>query len=145
MNNTQPQMTGLAEESGQLQFQLAPLTTGQILDRTFVLYRARFGLFAGLAVFPAAAALLFGLLQLIYLLATHTPLNGSGNKAFSAAYITSTVGFGLVGGLARLCVYGISIAASACAKLCSTSPSRHGNCASSIRIFSLSQSPRLIS
>lgn len=92
-------------------FQLAPLSTGQILDRTFVLYRSRFGLFAGLAVFPAAVSLLFGLVQLCYLLATHTPLNKVAGGSFSMAYWVHT-GIGLAGGLLRLCVYGISIAAT---------------------------------
>ena len=112
MSYAQTEQSGLAEGSGQLQFQLTPLTTGQILDRTFVLYRSRFGLFAGLAVFPSAVALLFGLLQLAFLLATHTPLGGKGAQAFSTANIAG-MGIGLVGALAKLCVYGISIAASA--------------------------------
>jgi hypothetical protein len=38
----------------QTQFDLRPLTTGELLDRTFQLYRSHFSLFAGLAVLPAA-------------------------------------------------------------------------------------------
>ena len=101
---------GLEEASSQ-GIHLQPLSTGQVLDRTFVLYRSRFALFAGLAVFPAAVSLVFGLAQLAYLLATHAPLNGVGGQVFSTAYLVN-MGIGLAGGLARLCVYGISIAAT---------------------------------
>jgi MFS family permease len=100
-----------AENGPEAAFRLAPLSTGQILDRTFVLYRSRFALFAGLAVFPAAVSLLFGLIQLIYLLATHAPLNGANSATFSTAYFVN-MSIGLGGGLLRLCVYGISIAAT---------------------------------
>ena len=102
---------GGAEGEPSQGFRLTPLSTGQILDRTFVLYRSRFALFAGLAVFPAAVALLFGLGQVAFLLATHTPLINSAGPQFTTAYLTNQ-GITLVGLLLRLCVYGISIAAS---------------------------------
>jgi hypothetical protein len=93
------------------EFQFRPLTTGQVLDRSFALYRSHFGLFAGFAVFPAAVSLLFGLLQTGYLLMTHQPLPGSGGRmATNTAYMT--IAFSMVAGLARICVYGISIAAT---------------------------------
>jgi hypothetical protein len=90
---------------------MTPLTTGQILDRSFALYRAHFKLLAGLAVFPAVVGLLFGLGQVAYLLATHTPLNWTTAEPFTASYMMN-MGIVLVGALARTCVYGISIAAS---------------------------------
>ena len=43
-------------------YDLRPLSTGEILDRTFQLYRSRFALFASLAALPAAVQLLSGTL-----------------------------------------------------------------------------------
>jgi hypothetical protein len=45
--------------------ELRPLSTGEILDRTFSIYRSRFSLFAGLAVLAAAVSLVLNLLQLL--------------------------------------------------------------------------------
>src|SRR5271157_4402423 len=47
-------------------FDLRPLSTGEILDRTFQLYRSRFTLFAGLAMLPAAVAVVTETLRLWY-------------------------------------------------------------------------------
>jgi len=44
---------------------LRPLSAGEILDRTFQLYRSRFALFASLAVLPAAVRFVTGALQLL--------------------------------------------------------------------------------
>lgn len=90
---------------------LTPLSTGQILDRIFALYRSRFTLFAGLAVFPAAVSLVVGLLRIGALLATHTPLMTAGTPSFTAGYLIN-MGIGAVGGLISFCVYGLSIAAT---------------------------------
>src|SRR5215471_11262391 len=43
---------------------LRPMTTGEILDRTFNLYRNNFILFAGIAVLPPALKLILDLIQL---------------------------------------------------------------------------------
>lgn len=100
---------GDSQEAAATEFQFRPLTTGQILDRSFALYRSHFWLFAGFAVFPAAVSLLFGLARVGYLLATHQPLvaRGLGTRA---AY--TTTGLSLFGFLLSMCVYGISIAAT---------------------------------
>ena len=42
----------------QLLYELRPLSLGEILDRTFTLYRKRFWLFAGLAVVSASVVTL---------------------------------------------------------------------------------------
>ncbi len=48
------------------QFDLRPLSTGEVLDRTFQLYRLRFALFAGLAILPAAVSVVTQSLRLWY-------------------------------------------------------------------------------
>jgi hypothetical protein len=106
-----PSGPGVTQPASAQEFQLAPLTTGQVLDRTFALYRSHFLLFAGLAVFPAAVSLLFGLVRIAYLLATHTPLDGSGGAPLSRPYLVN-LGLVLVGGFFRICVYGISVSAT---------------------------------
>ena len=46
-------------------YDLRPLSTGEILDRTFQLYRSRFALFASLAALPAGVSFLSGVLQIL--------------------------------------------------------------------------------
>jgi hypothetical protein len=46
-----------------MDFTLRPMSTSEVLDRMFYLYRQNFVLFAGIAIFPAAALLLINLLQ----------------------------------------------------------------------------------
>ncbi|HUY82852.1 MAG TPA: hypothetical protein VMU92_14085 [Acidobacteriaceae bacterium] len=47
------------------QYDLRPLSTGEILDRTFQIYRSHFILFAGLALLPAAANVVTSVLRLV--------------------------------------------------------------------------------
>jgi hypothetical protein len=47
-------------------FDLRPLSTGEVLDRTFHLYRSRFALFAGVALLPAAASTMMSAVRLLY-------------------------------------------------------------------------------
>ena len=46
---------------------LRPLSTGEVLDRTFVLYRSRFWLFAGIGMLPAGILTLSALVRMIFL------------------------------------------------------------------------------
>jgi hypothetical protein len=70
--------------------ELRPLSTGEILDRTFSIYRSRFSLFAGMASLAAAAGLLMSLLQL---LVHHLLLVSHGlNVAAAGSQITALVG-----------------------------------------------------
>src|SRR6185437_4632483 len=46
-------------------YDLRPLSTGEVLDRTFQLYRSRFALFVGLALLPAAANTLINAARLV--------------------------------------------------------------------------------
>ena len=52
--------------SSPARFDLRPLSTGELLDRTFQLYRSRFALFAGLAVLPAAVGVVMQAVRLLY-------------------------------------------------------------------------------
>jgi hypothetical protein len=51
--------------------QFRPLSTGEVLDRSFALYRQRFWLFVGIGMVPAAVLLLTSAGRLIFLAATH--------------------------------------------------------------------------
>jgi hypothetical protein len=52
--------------SSPARFDLRPLSTGEVLDRTFQLYRSRFALFAGLTVLPAAVSVVMQAVRLLY-------------------------------------------------------------------------------
>ena len=54
----------------QLRYELRPLTTGELLDRTFFLYRSNFWLFVGLASIAAGVNTIASLAQLGYMRAT---------------------------------------------------------------------------
>lgn len=56
---------------------LRPLSTGEILDRTFQLYRSRFALFASLAALPAAVRFVTGGIQLLVLPRLYPAVPGS--------------------------------------------------------------------
>jgi hypothetical protein len=51
--------------------QFRPLSTGEVLDRTFALYRKNFWLFAGIGMLPAAVLLLSSAIRLLFLATTH--------------------------------------------------------------------------
>jgi hypothetical protein len=54
-----------APQSGQAaMYQLRPLSTGEVLDRTFSLYRSRFLLFAGIATVASAARMVGSAVQI---------------------------------------------------------------------------------
>ena len=53
----------VAPAAGAAAFELRPLTLGEILDRTFAVYRSRFWLFVGIASLSAVVHLLMGVVQ----------------------------------------------------------------------------------
>ncbi len=55
---------------------LRPLSTGEVLDRTFVLYRRRFWLFAGIGMVPAGLLTLISMVRLIFVKASQVPVAG---------------------------------------------------------------------
>jgi len=80
-----------ASPAGPAAHQLRPLTTGEVLDNTFTLYRSRFWLFAGLACISGAWSVV---LQGIQLLAHHLMLVHFG---LSVASIATNVAAGILG------------------------------------------------
>lgn len=90
-------------------FDLRPLSTGEILDRTFQLYRSRFTLFAGLAMLPAGVNVVTQALRLWYSahqsVQIHTGLNLYKTQAISVA-------LALVSSILSLVLYGITQAAT---------------------------------
>jgi hypothetical protein len=82
---------------------LRPLTTGQVLDHTFALYRKNFFLFVGIACIGPAAYLIFQLFTV-----------GSAGAPFGplAAAMGAAFGFGIIAGLIVL-LLGMAIAQAA--------------------------------
>lgn len=95
--------------SPQLHYDLRPLSTGEILDRTFQIYRSRFALFAGLAVLPAAVSVVTSALRLLY--AAHQDTHVLPGAAYSRAQIFSGA-LSLVAAVISLLLYGITQAAT---------------------------------
>ena len=84
---------------------LRPMSTGEILDRTFNLYRNNFLLFAGIAVLPPALALVVNLIQA-------TMVATPGHPRAAGAGLTAAGGFGvMLGWLAYL--VGLAVAHAA--------------------------------
>jgi len=103
--------------SAKAAYELRPLTTGEILDRTFHLYRSNFWLFVGLASIAAAINTATSLAQILYL---HFVAAGSGVGAASgtsAASVALAKGFGVLGvtavaSILYLAIYSVTQAAT---------------------------------
>jgi hypothetical protein len=95
--------------SPQLQYDLRPLSTGEVLDRTFQVYRSRFALFAGLALLPAAVSVVTNALRLIY--AAHQDVHVHAGAALYRVQIFSAT-LSLISGLISMVLYGITQAAT---------------------------------
>ncbi|MFZ0662689.1 MAG: hypothetical protein WAM66_08360 [Acidobacteriaceae bacterium] len=90
-------------------YDLRPLSTGEVLDRTFHLYRSRFALFAGLALLPAAVSTVTGTLRLTLL--AHQNVHVHAGSGLYWAQISSGVLL-IVAGLISIVLYGITQAAT---------------------------------
>ena len=91
------------------QFDLRPLSTGEVLDRTFQLYRLRFALFAGLAMLPAGVSVLTQSVRLWY--SAHQSVQvHAGPDLVKVQMITG--GLLLVSSVISLLLYGITQAAT---------------------------------
>lgn len=91
-------------------YDLRPLSTGEVLDRTFQLYRSRFALFAGLAALPAGVSFVSGALQVLFTMGERTMRNG-----MQLQTITKPVLYGVIvtiGVLLYFACYGITQAAT---------------------------------
>lgn len=89
------------------EWELRPLSLGEILDRTFSLYRRNFLLFLGIAAIPHLLVLGLNLVQVLVL---KTPGKTPGVPAsqFQAGAASSILALGIVGGIVALIVYVVS-------------------------------------
>ncbi|HZD47920.1 MAG TPA: hypothetical protein VE178_04175 [Silvibacterium sp.] len=95
--------------SSPARFDLRPLSTGEVLDRTFQLYRSRFALFAGLAVLPAGVSVVTQSVRLWY--SAHQSLQvHTGSNVVKVQVITVSLTF--VSLVISLLLYGITQAAT---------------------------------
>ncbi len=95
--------------SSAARFDLRPLSTGELLDRTFQLYRSRFALFAGLAVLPAAVSVAMQAVRLGY--SSHQSLQiHTGSNLVKVQVITASLF--VVYWIFSLLLYGITQAAT---------------------------------
>jgi hypothetical protein len=66
-------------------FDLRPLSLGEILDRTFTLYRSYFLLFVGISAIPRVLLLILNLAQVFVLIPMGIPMGGMGGRTPPAA------------------------------------------------------------
>jgi hypothetical protein len=89
------------------EWELRPLSLGEILDRTFSLYRRHFLLFLGITAIPQLLVLGLNLVQVLVVKAPHAaPI--STTTQFQAGPSTGLLAFGIVGGIVALIIYFIS-------------------------------------
>jgi hypothetical protein len=88
-------------------YELRPLSLGEILDRTFALYRRRFWLFAGLSTFAAAVSTISSFVQLTYF----AP-KPRGTAVADPSQLFLQLGVIVLASLVYLCAYGITQAAT---------------------------------
>src|SRR5260370_12606692 len=74
-----------------LRHELRPLTTGEILDRTFFLYRSNFWLYVGLASIAAGASALASIGRLAYF-RLNAPMQPASPKAMIATAVITFLG-----------------------------------------------------
>ena len=89
-----------------LRHELRPLTTGEILDRTFFLYRSNFWLYVGLASIAAGASTLASVGRLTYF-RLNSPMQPSSPRAMIASGVITVVGL-----LLYFAVYSVTHAAT---------------------------------
>src|SRR5580698_5978399 len=98
----EPALGGM--HSGQrttVRYELRPLTTGEILDRTFFLYRSNFWLYVGLASIASGVSVLASFARLTYL-----HLRGVAVTSPKAAL--AGVGFSIVGAILYFAAYSVT-------------------------------------
>lgn len=93
----------------QARFDLRPLSTGEVLDRTFQVYRSRFVLFAGITLLPAAVGAGMTALRLLYQSRQdlHAPVGAALYRAQAATVILALLAY-----LLALVVFAIAEAAT---------------------------------
>jgi hypothetical protein len=103
--------------SAKAAYELRPLTTGEILDRTFHLYRSNFWLFVGLASIAAAVNTATSLGQILYLhlVVARTPVALNPAIPGATGTLFATIGvfsFAIVAIVLYLAVYSVTQAAT---------------------------------
>ena len=83
---------------------LRPLALGEILDRTFSIYRKNFLLFAGITAIPQLLVLALGLAQTLFMTVPAAQRNVPAEQLL-AGPSGNLVAFGLIGGLVGVVVY----------------------------------------
>ena len=94
-------------------YELRPLTTGEVLDRTFFLYRNNFWLFTGLSAIAAGISVVTSIVQQVYLhfsKAGPTVTKAGALPAF--AHLGVVFGMGAVAAVLYLVVYSLTQAAT---------------------------------
>ncbi|HTW50163.1 MAG TPA: hypothetical protein VMD92_19560 [Acidobacteriaceae bacterium] len=91
-------------------YDLRPLSTGEVLDRTFQLYRSRIALFASLAAPPAAVSFISGAIQAFALQGERVLPNGKHLVVNTHPWTTVTIS--IVAALIYFALYGITQAAT---------------------------------
>lgn len=100
------EFAGVATSPGLIsgsRYDLRPLSTGEVLDRTFQIYRSRFALFAGLALLPAAVNTVINAVRLV-LTSQRNPHLRAGSGFYWAQIIVAS--------LISIVLYGITQAAT---------------------------------
>jgi hypothetical protein len=88
-----------------VRYELRPLTTGEILDRTFFLYRSDFWLYVGLSSIAAAASVLASIGKIAY-------FHFSGMVATSPKAVIAGGVFSIIGAIVYFAVYSVTHAAT---------------------------------
>jgi hypothetical protein len=84
---------------------LRPLSLGEILDRTFTLYRRNFLLFVGITAVPHLLTLAFNLCQVFFWNTTTAPASRARGAQLPAFPSSGTLAAVILGGLAAFLVY----------------------------------------
>ena len=94
-----------------LLYELRPLSLGEILDRTFSLYRRHFWLFAGLSTIAAAVPTLSTLLQFVFAIPAFKPGAAAGAD-FNGRKLAVSFAIIFIGAILGLLAYSITQAAT---------------------------------
>ena len=102
---TQPASTQAYSAPPAFRHELRPLTTGEVLDRTFFLYRSNFWLYVGLASIAAGVSVLASIARLTYLHYKNVPVT-------SPKAVTVGIVFSVIGTILYFVVYSVTHAAT---------------------------------
>jgi hypothetical protein len=102
---TQPALGQAYNTPPVVRYELRPLTTGEILDRTFFLYRSNFWLYVGLASIAAGVSVLASIARLAYLHHKNVPVT-------SPRALMVGLAFSVIGAILYFVVYSVTHAAT---------------------------------